>query len=146
VDGARATALRGVRRAAIGWVTALLAGLVVPFPSGCAPSTRSFDFDGLGQADRLEITSSGATGIRVVADESTVQAAASLLRRHQGGSFNSWGSGSAPHFIRFYQGTRELGTFGIGPSAVTNGPWTSHPPVEEMKAIFRQLGLPWQDE
>lgn len=146
MDRTRATALRGVRRAAIGWVMALLAGLVVPSLSGCAPSNRRFDFDGLSQADRLEITSSGATGIRVVADEATVQAAASFLRRHQEGWFNSWGSGSAPHFIRFYQGSRELGTFGVGPSALTNGPWTCHPPAEEMKAIFRQLGLPWPDE
>jgi hypothetical protein len=144
VDRTGAIALRGVRCGAIGCVTALLIGLTAPFLSGCASSPRTFDFGGLSQADRLEITGSSTRGTRTVTDESTIQAAARFLSRHQEGWSNSWGSGAAPFFIRFFQGTRDLGSFGVGPGFVTNGPWTCHPPAEEMQALFRRLGLPWQ--
>jgi len=96
VDRTGAMPRRGVRRGAIGCVTALLIGLTAPFLSGCASSPRTFDFGGLSQADRLEITGSSTRGTRTVTDESTIQAAARFLSRHQEGWSNSWGSGAAP--------------------------------------------------
>jgi hypothetical protein len=120
-------------------------GLVVLACVGCLG--EQVTFEGLRDADRIEVTTRHGQLTTAVHDPSVIAAVHAMVAKHDSGwSTPRYGTPEPLLHVSFYRGTRLLGGFGLGKDFLTSGPGPKFMmrsvPTADIAAIARMLQVP----
>jgi hypothetical protein len=111
--------------------------------TGCTAPPHRLAFGDLAAADQIEVSLNLADNQQQITDRSKIKESAAFFERYRDGWVTMPSGGSAPIFLRFLKDGQDVGTFGVGETALTVGSSTRYPPTAEIEAMVRGLGLQW---
>lgn len=128
-----------------------LLAVVIPLllPLGCALHGHRIDFTGLEDADRIEVSTRLSEPVKTITEPARIRAAVSLIQGYQSGWKDPLQGPLVPaYMLTFFSGSKYLGAFGIGETAITSHPpthgfWSQDVPEASMTQLIQQLGLKW---
>lgn len=114
--------------------------------AGFACTGEQVIFDGLRDADRIEVTTSHTKVLAAIQDPDTIAAVHAIVARHDLGWSTPWFGTPVPTLqVNFYRGSRLLGGFGLGEDFLTSDPGRRFMmrsiPATETQEIVRLLGV-----
>jgi hypothetical protein len=114
-------------------------------------SRHTIDFDPLENADRIVVRTRDAEIVKTITDPDQVRAAARFARANETGWKDPLSGPRIPEYLlRFFNGSRFLGGYGIGSGYIVsdptvNGFWSQTVPPDEIRALAATLGLTLQE-
>jgi hypothetical protein len=114
---------------------------------------HTIDFDSLESADRIEVLRAlNAEIVKTVTDPFQVRAAVRFVRAKQSGWKDPISGPPVPRYLlRFYNGSRGIGGYGLGTAYIVSDPtvdgfWSQTVPPDEIRALAATLGLALQEK
>jgi hypothetical protein len=108
------------------------------------PATKKLECGNLHAADRIEVRAPFDRPVRVLKNREQIDAAVDFIERHREGWTDVWTGPRAPMLmLKFYQGDRYLGGFGLSTSYLVAGFLSQDASSDEIASLARDLGLQW---
>lgn len=115
--------------------------------AGCIGCSRTLDFTGLKNADRIEARSGSNVLMKEIVDPAQIEIAMSFIQGHATGWSESPAGPLVPDvMLFFYRGPRRVGGYGIAGAHIVADPaiygWLSRSATRaENDTLLRQLGI-----